>query len=44
VLLLEAGLGPAQRAARLDAAAAAVILQNYLDHQRQQSNAGGARA
>jgi putative Holliday junction resolvase len=44
VLLLEAGLGPAQRAARLDAAAAAVILQNYLDHQRQQSNVEGAQA
>jgi len=34
-LLIEAGLRPADRAARLDAAAAAVILQNYLDYQHQ---------
>jgi len=38
VLLIEAGMRPAQRAARLDAAAAAVILQNYLDHQKQKQN------
>ncbi len=38
VLLLEAGMGPARRAARLDAAAAAVILQNYLDHQWQKNH------
>lgn len=34
-LLIEAGMGAAQRAARIDAAAAAVILQSYLDYQRQ---------
>lgn len=36
-LLIEAGLRPAQRAARLDAAAAAVILQSYLDYRRLQA-------
>lgn len=35
-LLIEAGMRPAQRAARLDAAAAAVILQSYLDYRRSQ--------
>lgn len=34
-LLIEAGMGAAQRAARIDAAAAAVILQSYLEYQRQ---------
>ena len=33
-LLIEVGLSPSARAARLDAAAAAVILQSYLDYQR----------
>jgi putative Holliday junction resolvase len=33
-LLIEAGLRPSERAARIDAAAAAVVLQSYLDHQR----------
>ena len=33
-LLIEAGRSPSERAARLDAAAAAVILQGYLDNQR----------
>jgi len=45
-LLIEAGMGPAQRAARIDAAAAAVILQSYLDHQRlarQRSNTDNVR-
>ena len=37
VLLLEAGLKASRRAARLDAAAAAVILQTYLDSLRQQT-------
>lgn len=35
-LLIEAGMRPAQRAARLDAAAAAVVLQSYLDYRRSQ--------
>ena len=35
VLLVEAGMRPAQRSARIDAAAAAVILQSYLDYHRQ---------
>ncbi len=46
VLLREAGLGAADRAARIDAAAAAVILQSYLDHQRQaaeRNSAGNGR-
>lgn len=38
-LLIEAGLRPAERAARLDAAAAAVILQSYLDSRRRQAPA-----
>ena len=33
-LLIEAGRSPSERAARLDAAAAAVILQSYLDYRR----------
>ncbi len=37
VLLLEAGMRAAQRSARIDAAAAAVILQSYLDYQRLQA-------
>jgi putative Holliday junction resolvase len=39
-LLIEAGMGAAQRAAHIDAAAAAVILQNYLDYQRQKKQRG----
>ncbi len=42
VLLREAGLGAADRAARIDAAAAAVILQSYLDHQRQAAERNSA--
>ena len=36
-LLIEAGMSPARRAARIDAAAAAVILQSYLDYLRLKS-------
>jgi putative holliday junction resolvase len=43
-LLIEAGRGPAERAARLDAAAAAVILQSYLDHQRNKKQQEDARS
>jgi putative Holliday junction resolvase len=37
-LLIEAGRSPAERAERIDAAAAAVILQSYLDYQRQKQS------